>query len=73
MTSSQVQQDAQLVGTLVAIRWPKIPGVLVNCVVRDVRRSYNHLELQVEPKDGEGKWWVRSWADHAKTEEGWTE
>ena len=68
---SQVQQDAQLVGKVVSIRWPKIPGVRVSVIVRDVRRSYNHLELQVEPKDGEGKWWVRTWVDHAE-EEGWT-
>ena len=61
--SSRVEQDAQLVGREVSVRPQKPDGLTVNCTVKDVRRSYNHLELLVEPKDGEGQTWIRRWAD----------
>ena len=61
--SSQIEQDAQFVGREVSVRPQKPDGLTVNCTVRDVRRSYNHLELLVEPKDGEGRTWIRRWAE----------
>ena len=60
---SQVEQDAQLVGRAVSVKPQKPDGLIVHCVVRDVRRSYNHLELLVEPVQGAGRTWVRNWAE----------
>ena len=60
---SQVQRDAQLVGREVSVTPQKPDGLTVHCVVRDVRRSYNHLELLVEPVRGAGQTWVRRWAE----------
>ena len=67
---AQVKRDAQLVGREVSINPQKPDGLTVHCVVKDVRRSYSHLELLVEPIQGAGQTWVRRYAEFVDEEVG---
>ena len=52
-----------LMGKTVFVRWPgrcETPGLIrVKVLARSV--SYGKLQLLVEPTDGSGTFWIRSW------------
>ena len=57
-TANTARQMNQRIGELVYLE--AAPGLRVVCIVRDVRRAFGRLDVEIEPAQGTGSAWVNA-------------